>query len=91
MGLPHGPEGVHDPAVTPDAVPERARSRALPDHDRYRPPSAVERVQVVLDGVPHPGEVLGRNGPRVHVVFELDGARYRRWVDAAAVLPTADL
>lgn len=62
----------------------------MPDQDRYRPPTDVEPVQVLLDGVLHPGEVLGRNGPRVHVVFEQDGARYRRWVDATAVLPAAD-
>ena len=62
-------------------------SRAMADRDRYRPPLADERVEVHVDGTGYPGEVLGRNGSRVHVVFIKDGGRYRRWVDAAAVVP----
>ncbi len=61
-------------------------SRAMADRDRYRPPAADERVEVLVDDVRHPGEVLGRNGARVHVVFVKDGSRYRRWVDADDVL-----
>ena len=63
-------------------------SRAMADRDRYRPPVQDERVEVCVDGVDYSGEVLGRNGARVHVVFVKDGARYRRWVDAAAVSAT---
>lgn len=62
-------------------------SRAMADRDRYRPALADERVEVHVDGTDYPGEVLGRNGGRVHVVFVKDGGRYRRWVDAAAVVP----
>lgn len=60
-------------------------SRAVSDKDRYRPPLADEVITVLVDGEPCPGQVLGRNGPRVHVVFERDGGRYRRWVDASSV------
>ena len=60
----------------------------MADRDRYRPPVEVEHVEVRVDGVGYPGEVLGRNGARVHVVFIKDGARYRRWVDATAVAAT---
>lgn len=60
-------------------------SRAVSDKDRYRPPLQDEAVHVIVDGEPCPGQVLGRNGPRVHVVFEREGARYRRWVDADSV------
>ena len=62
-------------------------SRAMADRDRYRPALAEERVEVHVDGADYPGEVLGRNGSRVHVVFVKDGGRYRRWVDATAVVP----
>ena len=62
-------------------------SRAMADRDRYRPPSGEEQVEVLVDGTGYPGEVLGRNGSRVHVVFVKDGGRYRRWVDADAVVP----
>ena len=65
-------------------------SRAMADRDRYRPPLTDEQVRVCVDGVAYPGEVLGRNGGRVHVVFVKDGGRYRRWVDAAAVAAAAD-
>ena len=58
----------------------------MADRDRYRPPVQDERVEVSVDGVSYPGEVLGRNGARVHVVFTRDGARYRRWVDATDVV-----
>ena len=61
-------------------------SKAVADKDRYRPPDADEVVHVLVDGQSCPGQVLGRNGPRVHVVFERDGSRYRRWVDAASVV-----
>lgn len=64
-------------------------SRAMADRDRYRPPAGNERVAVTVDGTGYPGEVLGRNGGRVHVVFVRDGGRYRRWVDADAVAPPA--
>ena len=62
-------------------------SRAMADRDRYRPPSGEEQVEVLVDGTGYPGEVLGRNGSRVHVVFVKDGGRYRRWVDVDAVAP----
>ena len=62
-------------------------SRAVSDKDRYRPPLKDEVVSVLVDGEPCPGQVLGRNGPRVHVVFEREGGRYRRWVDADSVRP----
>lgn len=62
-------------------------SKAVSDKDRYRPPQGDEAVHVLLDGEAYPGEVLGRNGPRVHVVFEKAGGRYRRWVDASSVRP----
>ena len=62
-------------------------SRAMADRDRYRPPTVEEQVEVLVDGTGYPGEVLGRNGSRVHVVFVKDGGRYRRWVDADAVVP----
>lgn len=62
-------------------------SRAVSDKDRYRPPLQDEHVLVQVEGEPCPGQVLGRNGPRVHVVFEREGARYRRWVDAVSVTP----
>ena len=65
-------------------------SRAMADRDRYRPPLQDEQVQVRVDGAAYPGEVLGRNGSRVHVVFVKDGGRYRRWVDAAAVAAVAE-
>ena len=60
----------------------------MPDRDRYRPPSEAEQVEVVVDGAGYPGEVLGRNGSRVHVVFVKEGGRYRRWVDAQHVVPS---
>ncbi|MBC7375790.1 MAG: hypothetical protein H7323_17515 [Frankiales bacterium] len=60
-------------------------SRAMPDSDRYRPPAGQEHIVVEIDAIGYPGEVLGRNGGRVHVVFVRDGGRYRRWVDACAV------
>lgn len=62
-------------------------SRAMADSDRYRPPLQDEQVRVRVDGQSHPGQVLGRNGARVHIVFERDGSRYRRWVDASAITP----
>lgn len=59
--------------------------RAMSDRDRYRAPAGQEPIVVEIDGVGYPGEVLGRNGTRVHVVFVREGDRYRRWVDAASV------
>lgn len=60
-------------------------SKAMSDRDRYRPPAGQEDIVVEIDGVGYPGEVLGRNGGRVHVVFLREGGRYRRWVDASVV------
>ena len=62
-------------------------SCAMADRDRYRPALAEERIEVHVDGADYPGEVLGRNGSRVHVVFVKDGGRYRRWVDATSIVP----
>ena len=81
---------MQDPAppLTIDGVTDTKQppSRAMADRDRYRPPTSQdENVVVRVDGVGYPGEVLGRNGASVHVVFVRDGARYRRWVDATAV------
>jgi hypothetical protein len=55
--------------------------------ERYKQPQAEEaQVTVVVDDVTCPGVILGRNGPRVQVRFEHDGATYVRWFDADAVL-----
>ena len=52
--------------------------------DRYTQPRDGDAgIWVSLDGTSYPGEILGRNGPRVQVRFERDGATYVRWFDAA--------
>ena len=53
--------------------------------DRYTPPKVDEDITVLVDGVPCTGQVLGRNGPRVQVRFERDGATFVRWFDTEAV------
>jgi hypothetical protein len=58
----------------------------LPPGDRYTAPSEDAEVLVQVEGRPLPARVLGRNGPRVQVSVLVDGRRYRRWVDASAVL-----
>lgn len=61
----------------------------LPPGDRYTAPSedgGDAEVLVQVAGRPLPARVLGRNGPRVQVSVLVDGRRYRRWVDASAVL-----
>jgi hypothetical protein len=55
--------------------------------ERYTQPHGEEaQVTVVVDDATCPGVILGRNGPRVQVRFEHDGATYVRWFDADAVL-----
>ena len=68
---------------------KRPPSRAMADKDRYTPPDQDEAVLVLVEGESCPGEVLGRNGARVHVVFVRGGSRYRRWVDADTVTVVA--
>ena len=52
--------------------------------NRYKPGDTP--VQVVVEGVLCIGTLLGRNGPRAQVRFELEGATYIRWFDAEAVI-----
>jgi hypothetical protein len=55
--------------------------------DRYTPPHGEDArtwVQVAEDVCP--GEILGRNGPRVQVRFERAGSTYVRWFDADDLL-----
>ncbi|MCW2669337.1 MAG: hypothetical protein JWO27_1234 [Frankiales bacterium] len=54
--------------------------------ERYRQPQGDNRTWVVVEGAVCVGEVLGRNGPRAQVRFELKGSTYVRWFDAAALL-----
>jgi hypothetical protein len=54
--------------------------------ERYTQPLGKTQTWVVVEGVVCPGEVLGRNGPRAQVRFELQGARYVRWFDTDALL-----
>lgn len=58
--------------------------------ERYKQPQGDEaRVRVVVDGEDCPGEILGRNGPRVQVRFERGGDTFVRWFDADAVTAEA--
>ena len=55
--------------------------------DRYTKPHQEEAsVKVDVEGTVCPGHILGRNGPRVQVRFELEGATYVRWFDADALV-----
>ena len=50
--------------------------------ERYTAPQGEDAVTAVLvEGRVCPGEILGRNGPRVQVRFELEGSTYVRWFD----------
>ena len=54
--------------------------------ERYTQPLGDTQTWVIVEGVVCSGEVLGRNGPRAQVRFELQGARYVRWFDTHALL-----
>lgn len=85
--------GTTTPAPHPDETSATAPSqrtglpegRSVPAADRYTKPDQPALVRVRVDGQWLPGEVLAYNGPRVHVVFVRDDARYRRWVDATDI------
>jgi hypothetical protein len=55
--------------------------------DRYTPPADEDaRTWVLVEGTVCPGEILGRNGPRAQVRFELQGSTYVRWFDTHLLL-----
>ena len=55
--------------------------------ERYTQPQGDDAAtSVVVEGVVCPGEILGRNGPRVQVRFTLRESSYVRWFDAADLL-----
>ncbi len=55
--------------------------------ERYTQPQGDDAVTaVVVEGEVCPGEILGRNGPRVQVRFALKGSTYVRWFDATELL-----
>jgi hypothetical protein len=65
---------------------QRPPSASFDNSDRYTAPREDEPIQVVVDGAPRDGVVLGLNGPRVQVRFEMDGSTYVRWFDTAELL-----
>ena len=58
---------------------------SFPTTDRYTVPRDDAEVRLVVDGEERTGTVLGRNGPRVQVRFEMDGDTYVRWFDTSQV------
>ena len=64
----------------------RPPTAAFSAQERYRPPRTTEAVRVVVEGTACEGVLLALNGPRAHVRFERDGARYVRWFDVDDLL-----
>ncbi|MCW2673541.1 MAG: hypothetical protein JWP14_2130 [Frankiales bacterium] len=56
----------------------------------YRQPQGDSRTWLFVEGVVCAGEILGRNGPRVQVRFQLGDSTYVRWFDADALLDDPD-
>ena len=55
--------------------------------ERYTQPQGDDAATAVLvEGQVCPGEILGRNGPRVQVRFSLEGSTYVRWFDTTDLL-----
>lgn len=64
-------------------------SASFANRDRWTTPHPDDPdVQVVVEGTVCPARVLGRNGPRVQLRFQLGGASYVRWFDRSEVLET---
>ena len=53
--------------------------------ERYTAPRTDEQVVLEVEGEECVGHVLGHNGPRVQVRFELHEDTYVRWFDTADV------